>query len=90
MRGLEVPGAITQIWDRVQASALFGSDGLLKCSVIVKSGRPMSSFLFSLFLRARYVDHTPIKQTQSYQVFHVLDVTWQRLRNAELRLPVQM
>lgn len=79
-----------QVWDRVQGTALFGICCLLKCGVIVKSERLMCSILFSLFLRARYVDHTPVKQTQSYKVFHILEVTWQRLRNSELRLLLQM
>lgn len=78
---------MTQIWDRVQGIALFGICCLLKCSVIVKSERLMYSILSSLFLRVRYVDHAPVKQ--SYKGFHVLDVTWQRLRNPELRLLLQ-
>ena len=78
-----------QIWDRVQGIALFGICCLLKDSVIVKSEGLMYSILFSLFLRVRYVDRTPVKQTESYKVFHVLDVTWQKLRNPELRLLLQ-
>lgn len=63
MRGLETPRAMTQVWDRVQGIALFGICCLLKCSVIVKSERLVYSILLSLFLRVRYVDHTPVKRT---------------------------
>jgi len=66
---------MTQIWDRVQGIALFGICCLLKLSVTVESERPMCSILFCLFLGLRYADRTPVKQTESYKVFHVLDVT---------------
>lgn len=80
---------MTQIWDRVRGIALFGISCLLQLRVIVKSERLTHSTLFSLFIRVRYVDHTPVKQTEAYKVFHVLHVTWLRLRNSKLRLLLQ-
>lgn len=80
---------MTQIWDRVRGIALFGICCVLQHRVIVKSERLTHPTLFSLFIRVRYVDHTPVKQTESYRVFRVLDVSWQRLRNPELRLLLQ-
>lgn len=80
---------MTQIWDRVRGIALFGICCLLQRRVIVKSERLLYPSLFSLFIRVRYVDHTPVEQTESYKVFHVLDVSWRRLRNPELRVLLQ-
>lgn len=80
---------MTQIWDRVRGIALFGICCLLQLRAIVKSERLRHPTLFPLFIRVRYVDHTPVKQTEAYKVLHVLDVAWLRLRNPELRLLLQ-
>lgn len=80
---------MTQICDRVRGIALFGICCLLQRRVIVKSERLTHPTLFSLFIRVRYVDCTPVKQTEAYNIFHVLDISWLRLRNPEFRLLLQ-